>query len=87
MLIPVIEDKLDRHKELRVYAEIAPDFAGIEPGALWEETKFGFSHLFDWERSALVTDVEWMKHAAKIYGFLWFPDTRGDPCVPDRRSR
>ena len=67
VLIPAIEDKLKRHKKLRAYTEIAPDFAaGIEPGAFWEETKFGFSHLFDWERSALVTDVEWMKHAAKI---------------------
>ncbi len=73
VLIPVIEDKLKRHKKLRAYTEIAPDFAaGIEPGAFWEETKFGFSHLFDWERSALVTDGEWMKHAAKIYAFLGF---------------
>ena len=71
VLIPVIEDKLKRHKKLRSYTEIAPDFtAGIESGAFWEETKFGFSHLFDWERSALVTDVEWMKHAAKLYTFL-----------------
>ena len=30
------------------------------------------SHLFDWERSALVTDVEWMKHGAKIDAFLGF---------------
>ena len=59
-------------QKLRAYTEIAPDFAGIEPGAVWEDTKFGFSHLFDWERSALVTDVEWMKHAAKIYAFLGF---------------
>jgi hypothetical protein len=72
VLIPAIEDKLKRHKKLRAYTEIAPDFAGIEPGAFWEDTKFGFSHLFDWERSALVTDVEWMKHAAKIYAYLGF---------------
>jgi SpoIIAA-like len=73
VLIPAIEeDKLKRHKKLRSYTEIAPDFAGIEPGALWEDTKFGFSHLLDWERSALVTDVEWMKHAAKLYAFLGF---------------
>ena len=48
VLIPDIEEKLDRHKKLRVYAEVAPDFAGIEPGAWWEDTKFSFSHLFDW---------------------------------------
>jgi hypothetical protein len=87
VLIPAIEDKLKRHKKLRSYTEIAPDFAGIEPGALWEDTRFGFSHLFDWERSALVTDVEWMKHAAKLYSLSRLAHTWRDPCVPDRRSR
>jgi SpoIIAA-like len=91
VLIPVIEDKLKRHKKLRSYTEIAPDFAtGIEPGAFWEETKFGFSHLFDWERSALVTDVEWMKHAAKLYAFLGFlireGSVRSRPPKPLKRA-
>ena len=70
VLIPHIEEKLDRHKRLRAYTEIAPDFAGVDPGALWEDTKFGFSHFFDWERAALVTDVEWMSRATKFFGFL-----------------
>lgn len=43
VLIPAIEDKLKRHRKLRAYTEIAPDFAGIEPGAFWEDTKFGFA--------------------------------------------
>jgi hypothetical protein len=90
VLIPAIEDKLKRHKKLRAYTEIAPDFAGIEPGAFWEDTKFGFSHLFDWERSALVTNVEWMKHAAKIYAFLGFSypegSVRSRPPKPRKRT-
>jgi SpoIIAA-like len=72
VLIPHIEDKLKRHKKLRAYTEIAPDFAGIDPGAVWEDTKFDFRHFFDWERGALVTDVEWMKRAAKFFGFFGF---------------
>jgi SpoIIAA-like len=32
----------------------------------------GVSHFLEWERSALVTDVEWMKHLAKFFGFFGF---------------
>jgi hypothetical protein len=68
VLIPDVEDRLKRHKKLRIYCEIAPDYVGLEPGAVWEDAKLGFSHLFDWERAAMVTDVEWMTHAAKFFG-------------------
>jgi SpoIIAA-like len=68
VLIPDIEDKLSRHKKVRIYCEIAPDYVGLDPGAVWEDTKVGFSHLRDWERAAMVTDVEWMRHAAKLFG-------------------
>ncbi len=71
-VIPHIQDKRARHKKLRAYTELAPDFAGIDPGARWDHTKFSFGHLFDWERSAIVTDVEWIKHAAKFYGLFGF---------------
>ncbi len=39
VVIPDIEDKLTRHKRVRAYVEIAPDFAGVDPGAVWEDTK------------------------------------------------
>ena len=57
VLIPDFEDRLRRHKKLRIYFEIAPDLEGFDPGAVWEDQKFGFSHFFDWERCAVVTDV------------------------------
>ena len=88
VLIPVIEDKLKRHKKLRAYTEIAPDFAaGIEPGAFWEETRFGFSHLFNWERSTLRHRRGMDETRRENLCLPWLPDTRRDPCVPDRRSR
>ena len=57
---------------MRIYCEIAPDYVGLDPGAVWEDTKVGFSHLRDWERAAMVTDVEWMRHEAKFLVVLWF---------------
>ena len=82
VLIPDLEDKLHRHKKVRIYCEIAPDYIGIDPGAVWEDTKFGFSHLFDWDRAAMVTDVEWMNQAVKFFGGVFgFLAPVGQWCV------
>ena len=49
------------------------DLDEIEPGALWADAKLGFDlgvrHHDDWERSAIVTDEEWLARAARL--FLW----------------
>ncbi|MGO9154882.1 STAS/SEC14 domain-containing protein [Mycobacterium sp.] len=66
VIIPYIEDKLTRHKKLRAYTEIASDFAGVDSGFIWEDTKFTVSHFLNWERGALVTDVKWMSRATKF---------------------
>lgn len=74
VLIPDFEGRLARHKKVRIYCEIAPDLAGFDPAAVWEDSKFGFGHFFDWDRCAVVSDVEWAKHVAKFsefFRFLW----------------
>lgn len=39
-------------------------------GAEWEDMALGFAHLGDWQRCAVVTDVDWVRHAAKAFGWL-----------------
>jgi hypothetical protein len=60
-----VEEKLKRHKKLRVYYEFAADFAGIDPAA-WEDTKVGISHFLSSERITVVADVAWIKQMTKI---------------------
>ncbi|WP_244603818.1 STAS/SEC14 domain-containing protein [Mycobacterium attenuatum] len=72
ILAPDFEDKLARHKKVRIYCEIPLDFEKFDPGAAWEDSKLGFGHFFDWDRAALVTDVEWMAHVAKFSQFFGF---------------
>jgi hypothetical protein len=72
VLMPDVADRLRRHKKIRAYIQMGDDFVGVEPGALWDDTKFGLAHMLDWERIALVTDVGWMKHAAQFYNLLGF---------------
>ncbi|AXN44518.1 hypothetical protein DSM43518_04244 [Mycobacterium marinum] len=70
VVIPDIEKRLLNHDKVRIYYEIGSDFGGFDPGAMWEDTKLGFSHFLRWERFAVVTDIEWIKQTVKFVGFL-----------------
>jgi hypothetical protein len=70
VLVPAVEAALERHEKLRVYYLIGSDFAGIDPGAVWEDFKIGVAHLLRWERVAVITDVDWIKHTMRAFGFL-----------------
>jgi hypothetical protein len=70
VLVPAVEAALKTHEHVRVYYEVRADFAGIEPGAVWEDFSIGMRHLPHWERMAVVTDVGWIKLAIHAFGFL-----------------
>jgi hypothetical protein len=70
VLIPAVEDALKQHRRVRLYYQIDPSFSGIEPGAIWDDFKVGMEHLFRWERIAVVTDVEWIRHTFHAFSFV-----------------
>ncbi len=70
VLVPAVEKMLAQHDKVRLYYETASDFAGIEPGAVWADTKVGIEHWRRWERVAVVTDVEWIRLTTKMFGFV-----------------
>ena len=70
VLIPAVDKKLETHDKVRIYYEVAEDFDGFEPGAMWDDTKLGFSKFLRWERFAMVTDVEWIRHTMQFFGFF-----------------
>ncbi|WP_232011251.1 STAS/SEC14 domain-containing protein [Mycobacterium shigaense] len=74
VLVPAFEDKLSRHHKVGIYFEIAPDFGSFGAGAIWADSKFDIGHYFDWDRCAIVSDVDWVKKVAnfsELFGFLW----------------
>lgn len=87
VLIPGIEKVLADHDKVRVYYEVSSDFAGVDPGAVWEDAKVGFSHFLRWERFAVVTDVDWMRHAVKLFGFLMPGELRIFPAAQADQAR
>jgi SpoIIAA-like len=70
VLVPAVLRALETHDKLRLYYETAADFGGIDAGAMWEDFKIGMEHLSRWERIALVTDVDWIKHTVRFFSFL-----------------
>lgn len=70
VLIPAVEEALKIQGKLRLYYQIDPDFSGIEPGAIWDDFKVGMEHVLRWERIAVVTDVDWIRHTIRAFSFM-----------------
>jgi len=70
VLIPKVKEVLGRQGKIRCYYELGTAFAGIEPGAAWDDFKLGFEYLSRWERVAVVTDVAWIRLAVNAFRFL-----------------
>lgn len=70
IVIPAVERALDKNEKVRLYYKIGKDFSGIDIGAMWADTKVGMGHFFRWERIAVVTDIDWIKHSVTAFGFL-----------------
>src|ERR1700750_361977 len=72
VLVPELRAAVEAGGGLRTLYLIE-DIEEMEPGALWADAELGFDlgvrHHSAWERSAIVTDVEWMARAPRL--FLW----------------
>jgi hypothetical protein len=69
-LTPAVEQALQRHAKIRFYYELGTEFMGMDAGAMWEDFSVGVSHLIRWEKVAVVTDVDWIRHAVNVFRFL-----------------
>ena len=73
-MIEPIYATLERGEELNIYFELADDFHGLDLGALLQDMKaagsIGLKHRSSWQRMALVTDKDWVRHGASAFGWL-----------------
>ena len=68
VIIPAVEALFSRQSKVRFLYHLGEDFSGFEVAAMWDDTKLGLKHLSGWERMAVVSDVEWIRAAIKIFG-------------------
>jgi SpoIIAA-like len=73
-MIEPIYATLERGEKLNIYFELTEDFHGLDFGALAQDVKaagsVGLKHRSSWERMALVTDKDWVRHGASAFGWL-----------------
>ena len=69
VLVPALEDKLRKIKKVRFLYLLGEGFDGFSGAAAWEDTKVGLKHLTQFERIAVVTDVDWIQNSIKYFGF------------------
>jgi len=70
VLVPEVERVFRNHQKVKFYYELGPEFAGLEPGAAWEDVKEAIRHFGQWEKIAVVTDVEWIKRLVTGLGAI-----------------
>lgn len=68
MIIPAMETAFAKDKRIRLLYCLGPDFSGFEAAAMWDDAKLGFKHFTGWERVAVVSDVEWLRLAVRVFG-------------------
>ena len=73
MLDPVRE-RLERGEKVSFLVQTDLDFNGLDLAALWEDVKaagsVGLKYRSSWDRMAVVTDKDWLRHAVSGFGWL-----------------
>lgn len=68
VLIPAVEALFARQGKVRFLYHLGEGFSGFEGAAMWDDAKLGLRHLRGWERIAVVSDVEWIRGAIRVFG-------------------
>ena len=66
VLVPALDDRLKRHRPVKVFIHLGPAYEGIKPSAMVEDARVGLQHLKDWGRIAVVTDAAGMRDMVNL---------------------
>jgi hypothetical protein len=69
VLVPAVEQQLAAHGKVRAVAVVDGAFEGYSLGGVWQDARLGVAHPRSWERIAVVTDVEWLRHLVRAFGW------------------
>jgi hypothetical protein len=80
--LPKLEQLLGEHGSVRVLLYMDQTFEGFETGAMWEDAKFGFSHIAatargKFEKVAIVGGSKWYRRFGEIFGHLMPGEVEG----------
>lgn len=75
-LIPAVEKYFSQHDKIRFLYHLGEELSGFEAAAMWDDMKLGLQHFAGWERIAIVSDIEWIRSAIKLFGIVMPGDVR-----------
>ena len=70
VLVPAIDAALETRDKLRLLYILGEDLHGLSAGAAWQDTKVGMGHVTRWEKVAVVSDKDWLRHSVDVFGYL-----------------
>ncbi len=65
-LIPALEAAIAREGKVKVLYLMGPEFKGFTAGAIFEDAKYGLTHLAEFAQVAVVSDIDWVRAAMKL---------------------
>ena len=97
IVVPAVEAKLSKYPDLRLLYVLGADFEGYTGAAMWEDAKIGVRHFSDFERIAIVTNVNWVERTVnalslflpgevRVYANERIDDARAWICEEDSHS-
>jgi len=69
VLLPAL-DRAAASGDIRIVYVLGDRFKGYSAGASWQDSKLAFEHHSKWRRAAIVTDVDWIRHLASVFGWM-----------------
>jgi len=69
-LIPLAEQKIKAHGKVKLLYWCGPDFEGFSAGAMWDDARFGLTHLGDISKIAFISDIDWLRMSMKFFAPL-----------------
>lgn len=70
IIMPAVAAVIAMGDGVRLLYHFGADFERFEEGALWEDAVLGFRHALEWNRIAVVSDIEWVGFAVRAMHWM-----------------
>ena len=87
VLVPAVEAALETRDKLRLLYILGADLHGFSAGAAWQDTKVGMEHVTRWEKVAVVSDKDWLRHSVDVFGYLIPGEIRAFAATEEAEAR
>ncbi|HEY1333680.1 MAG TPA: STAS/SEC14 domain-containing protein [Myxococcaceae bacterium] len=70
VLEPALRERRAAQPKVRFVYVLGAGFEGWSPDAAWEDLMVGLKDPRGWEKVAVVTDKEWVRHGVTAFGWM-----------------